>query len=164
MTGRAFERAEVEAVFAEYPPKARKRLLDVRELIFETAASIDGVGRIEEALRWGEPAYLTPETKSGSTIRIDWKEETPGQIHLFFHCQTTLVETFRMHFSSVFEFEGNRRLSLAIEGPLPESALSVCIAEAVTYHLKRKTDRRKSQRQPKKQKPKREDGARLSRD
>lgn len=145
---RAFEDRRVEAVFDAYPRKARARLLAMRELIFETAASLDGVGEIEESLRWSEPAYLTSQTKSGTTIRMDWKEATPDRVHLFFHCQTTLVETFRLHFPETFEFEGNRGLSLAIADPLPEEALSICIAEALTYHRGRAPTKKAARKKP----------------
>ena len=42
------------------------------------------------------PAELsTPETKSGSTVRIDQVKAVPDQIAIYFHCQTDLVATFR---------------------------------------------------------------------
>ncbi|MEM7356460.1 MAG: DUF1801 domain-containing protein [Acidobacteriota bacterium] len=130
---------KVAAVFDRYPSKARKLLLEIRELIFETARATEGVGEVEEALRWGEPAYLTPETKSGSTIRIDWKEATPNLVYVYFHCHTTLIETFRAHFSEVFSFQGNRSLSLELEAKVPREPLSICLAEALTYHRNKRS-------------------------
>jgi hypothetical protein len=76
---RPFENAAVARVFAAYPPEVRWKLGALRELIFATAAATEGVGTLEETLRWGEPAYVTSQTKSGSTIRIDWKPSDPGQ-------------------------------------------------------------------------------------
>ena len=61
---------EVSRVFEAFPPPVRRRLLDVRKLIFATAKAHDDVGPLTEALKWGEPAYLTVETGSGSTIRL----------------------------------------------------------------------------------------------
>lgn len=61
----------VDAVFKAYPQPAKTRLLALRRLILATAKATRGVGRIEEALKWGQPSYLTTETKSGSTVRID---------------------------------------------------------------------------------------------
>ncbi len=49
------------------------RLLFLRELIYDTAARIEGVGPLEEALKWGQPSFLTSESKSGSLIRVDQK-------------------------------------------------------------------------------------------
>ena len=67
----------------------------LRELILETAGEIEEVGPIEETLKWDEPAYLTSETGSGSTIRIDWKEKSPDQYAIYFNCKTSLVERFK---------------------------------------------------------------------
>ena len=53
------------------------KLLQLRELIMKTAAATPEVGRLEETLKWGEPAYLTRQTGAGSTIRMDSEEGTP---------------------------------------------------------------------------------------
>ena len=64
------ENADVQQAFHEFPPEIRTKLLALRKLILDTAASIEGVGPIEETLKWGQPAYLTSQSKSGSTIRL----------------------------------------------------------------------------------------------
>jgi len=61
---------EVAAVFDRYPAELREQLLELRSIVLDTAATTDGVGALEEALRWGEPAYLTTQSGSGSTVRI----------------------------------------------------------------------------------------------
>jgi hypothetical protein len=71
---------DVATVFKAYPEKARTKLMFLRQLILDTASSIRGVGEIEETLKWGEPSYLTPKSKSGSTLRIDWKESQEDQL------------------------------------------------------------------------------------
>ena len=72
---RPFESEAVAETFNAYPPKIRKRLIALRSLIFETADKTEGVGALEETLKWGEPAYLTSKSKSGSTVRANWLEE-----------------------------------------------------------------------------------------
>ena len=86
-------------------------MLALRRLIFDTAKSTGGVGALEEALKWGQPSYLTPESKSGSTIRIDQVKSSPGQYAVYFHCQTDLVETFRELYPEL-SFSGNRAIVL----------------------------------------------------
>lgn len=54
-----------------------------------------GVGRLQETLKWGEPAYVTAESGSGSTIRINRHRKQDGQYAIYFHCRTNLVDTFR---------------------------------------------------------------------
>ena len=85
---------EVSAVFATYPAEIREKLKMLRALIFDVAAQTEGVGTLEEALKWGEPAYLTTASKSGSTIRIAWKKARPTQYAMYFNCQTPLVDSF----------------------------------------------------------------------
>ncbi len=63
--------AAVARAFAAYPPGMRRKLLALRELILRTAAATGGVGPIEETLKWGEPAYVTSQTGSGSTIAVE---------------------------------------------------------------------------------------------
>src|SRR5437667_8922125 len=81
----------VDPVFDGYPKPVKAKLLALRRLIFETAKSTKGVGTLEEGLKWGQPSYLTPESKSGSTIRIDQVKSSAGQYAVYFHCQTDLV-------------------------------------------------------------------------
>ncbi|MEO7854733.1 MAG: DUF1801 domain-containing protein [Rubrivivax sp.] len=107
----------------------------LRDLIFDTAARTAGVGDIEEALKWGEPAYLTAQSKSGSTVRIDWKASTPAQYVMYFNCRTGLVETFRQLFPNDFVFGGNRALVFELGARVPKNALALCVSAALTYHL-----------------------------
>ena len=135
---RPFKNPEVARVFAAYPSDARKAMHALRKLIFDTAARTEGVGEIEEALRWGEPAYLTPQSKSGSTVRIDWKKARPDEIAMYFNCQTDLVETFRTLFPHEFSFEGNRALVFKLGSPMPMDALALCVAASLNYHLRKR--------------------------
>ena len=138
-----FSDPAVSAVFSSYPKPINAKLLALRRLIFDTAKMTEGVGRLEETLKWGQPSYLTPETKSGSTIRIDQIKSAGNQYAIYFHCQTDLVETFRELYPSEFSYEGDRCILLDAAEKLPEPALRHCVALALTYHLKKKTARPK---------------------
>ncbi|WP_076591550.1 DUF1801 domain-containing protein [Herminiimonas arsenitoxidans] len=131
-----FAHHQVQAKFDAYPAKARRRLLALRELVFQTAENTDGVGQLEESLKWGEPAYVG-KNKAGTTIRMDWKEKDPLNYAMYFHCQTSLIEMFRTMFPQDFTFQGNRALILKLEDEPPQDALAICIAAALTYHLKK---------------------------
>ena len=124
----------VARIFASYPANVRRKLLAIRELIFSLASSIEGVGKIEETLKWGEPAYLTSMGKSGSTIRIAWKKSAPLQYAMYFNCQTNLIDTFRSLFRSEFKFEGNRAIVFDESEKVRTDSLRICIAAALTYH------------------------------
>jgi hypothetical protein len=139
-----FSDPAVEAAFAAYPKPLKPKLLALRRLILDTARATRGVGALEETLKWGQPSYLTPETKSGSTIRIDQVKSAANQYAVYFHCQTNLVETFRELYPNEFSYGGNRCIILNADDDVPEAALRHCVALALTYHLgKRKPARGK---------------------
>jgi Domain of unknown function (DU1801) len=122
----------VAAVFNGYPPKALTTLMALRKLIFATAAD-KGVGELEETLKWGEPAYVT-KSGSGSTVRLGWKAARPNEVAIYFHCQTSLVETFRTLFPTELRYEGNRAIVFDQDAKVPTEVLGFCIAAALTYH------------------------------
>ncbi|MBR0753149.1 DUF1801 domain-containing protein [Bradyrhizobium jicamae] len=126
-----------EALFDAYPAPIKAKLLALRRLIFATARATPGVGALEETLKWGQPSYLTAETGSGSTIRIDQVKPAADQCAVYFHCQTNLVETFRELYPEL-SYSGNRAILLDAKQKLPEPALRHCVALALTYHRRRK--------------------------
>jgi hypothetical protein len=134
----------VDAVFDAYPKPLRAKLLALRRLIFDTAKTTKGVGALQETLKWGQLSYLTSETKSGSTIRIDQVKSAANQYAVYFHCQTDLVETFRALYPRELRYGGNRSILLNAQDEIPQAALRHCVALALTYHLnKRKPARAK---------------------
>ena len=128
----------VAAAFDAIAPAMRERLGSVRALIFETAAATPGVGALTETLKWGEPAYLTEASRSGSTIRLGVAKGEPARCAIYLNCKTTLVEQSRATLGDVLGYEGNRAVLFEATGPLPTTALSQVIAMALTYHLRRR--------------------------
>ena len=124
--------------FSVYPKPVRTKLLALREMIFDVAKKTMGVGKLEEALRWGQPSYLTPETGSGSTIRIDHIKNEPDKYAIYFICTSGLIEDFKALYKDEMKFVGNRSIVFDIEDRLPEAALRHCISLALTYHLRKK--------------------------
>ena len=129
---------QFKTAIATYSADVQLRLLELRELILETAKTTDGVGQIEEALRWRQPSFLTPETGSGSTIRIDGLRAHPHKLALYVHCQSGLIESFKRNYSGTLTFEGNRAIILDAKQPLPKPELKHCISLALTFHLRKK--------------------------
>ena len=133
-----FSDPAVDAVFRAYPGPVRTRLLALRRLILDTAKVTAGVGALQETLKWGQPSFLTTETGSGSTIRIDQVKSAANGYAIYFHCQTNLVETFRELYPTELSFGGNRSILLSAEDELPQLALRHCVALALTYHLRKR--------------------------
>jgi hypothetical protein len=139
---RSFANERVAAIFDAYPKGTRVKLLALRKLIFDTAAKTDGVGELEETLKWGQPSYLTTATKSGSTIRIDAIKGSETAYAVYFICHTNLVERFRELYSRKLTFEGNRAIVFNTNETLPAAELRHCIALALTYQLAKRPQRR----------------------
>ncbi|MCP3473658.1 DUF1801 domain-containing protein [Bradyrhizobium sp. CCGUVB1N3] len=129
---------EVSRAFEAFPPLVRRRLLDVRKLIFATAKAHDDVGPLTETLKWGEPSYLTEKSGSGSTIRLGRVKDSETHAAVLFNCKTTLIEAFRERFPDAFEYRQNRALLLPVAGTLAKQPLAVCLSLALTYHLDRR--------------------------
>jgi hypothetical protein len=137
-TRTGFSDPAVDAVFSAYPKPIKAKLLALRRLIFDTAKTTKGVGALQETLKWGQPSYLTAETKSGSTIRIDQVKLAAREYAVYFHCQTDLVATFRELYPTELSYGGNRSILLNAEDDIPEPALRHCVALALTYHLNKR--------------------------
>lgn len=126
---------DVAATFDSYDPAVRAELLELRQLILTTADETAGAGPIEEALRWGQPSYLTSKTGSGSTIRIaPTKPGSDADYAMFFICHTNLVERFRSMFGDTFTYDANRALLFSVGHELPENEIRQCVTMALTYH------------------------------
>jgi len=128
---------QIAEALERHPAPLRKRLLQIRALIYAVAAETDGVGPLTETLKWGEPAYLTAASGSGTTIRLGGSKAAPDKCAVFVNCQTTLVDNWRGQFADIFEYESNRALIIPATGPLPEAPLSLCLRAALTYHQKK---------------------------
>ncbi len=100
-----------EAKMLSYPARVRPKMQYLRELVQETAKQIPDIQVLDETLKWGEPSFVS---KIGSTLRMDWKEKSPNQYQLYFNCSSRLVETFKMVFNELFEYEKNRAIIFKI--------------------------------------------------
>lgn len=120
----------VAAAFDRHPEPVRSQLLALRDLVFAVAAETEGVGAIEETLKWGQPSYVTQRPKSGTTLRMDADE---ARCSLFVHCQSRVVEAARAE-GLPLNFEGTRAVHLALDTDLPTDAVRRFMALALTYH------------------------------
>ena len=134
----AFQDPAVEAAFQAYPEPVRSRLLGLRDLILETAAGDPDIGPLEEALRWGQPSYLTTASKTGTTLRIDQVKDAPSRYALYFNCKTDLAATYRDLYGEALEIGGQRSILLDAGEPPPDQPLRHCIALALTYHRRKR--------------------------
>lgn len=125
------ESQKVIELLQSYPTDVRKRLYELRSLIIEAAEEAEEVDKLLETTKWNEPSYVT---RSGSTIRMDWKRNNPDCYYLFFICSTELVHTFRWMAGEELRFEKNRAIVFDLGEPLPVQTVKRCISLALRYH------------------------------
>lgn len=134
---RKFDDPAVEAAYSAFGDDVREELLDLRDLVFETEQNTKGAGPITEALKWGQPSFVTTG-KHGSTFRLGEIDEGPASHALYFLCQTTLVSTFRDLYTGTLDFKDNRAVLFMRDQDYPREAIAHCMALAMTYRLKTK--------------------------
>lgn len=122
---------EVLEVINTYPNPVKEKILVLRQLIIETANSLEDKSELQETLKWGEPSYLAEQ---GSTVRIAWKASKPDQYGIYFHCKTRLVDTFKELYGDKFKFEGNRAIIFSVDNEVPQAELQHCILLSLKYH------------------------------
>jgi hypothetical protein len=123
---------EVALVFGEVPELPRRRLFEMRALIFDAAAATK-TAPLTETLKWGQPAYL-PARRHGTTARLGWSATDPDHCSLFVHCQTDLVSRFRQVFPDEFAYVGNRAVLVPAKGQFAAAAFQQIAAAVFTYH------------------------------
>lgn len=128
-----FSSPQVAAAFDAFDPPRRAGLLALRQLIWAEAAILPQIGPLEEALRWGQPAYLTPQTKAATTLRLGVPKA--GGFALFVHCQTRLITDFTLQFPGQDRIEGSRAVLFDDPGQIDPLRHGWLIRRALTYHL-----------------------------
>ncbi len=56
------------------------------------------------------------------------------QYQVYFNCSSRLVETFKVVFGDLFDYEKNRAIVFKLDKEIPVVALKECIATTLTYH------------------------------
>ncbi len=122
---------EFKTKLGTYPDFVRDKLNRLRALIIETAKEIPEITDLDETLKWGELSFVT---KTGSTLRMDWKKNTPNQYQIYFKCTSRLVPTFKLVFGELFEYEKNRAIIFQLDQEIPVEELKKCIKATLMYH------------------------------
>jgi hypothetical protein len=129
-----FASAKIEKAFDLEDVEARRGLLALRTLIFNIATELPSVGRVEEALRWGQPAYLTPDSKSGSTLRLGVPKG--ARFGMFVHCQSRLIPEYLVTFPAWDRVEGTRAVVFDHPDEVEPLRHGWLIKRALTYHIR----------------------------
>lgn len=95
-----------------------------------------GVGAIAETVKRGDPAHLPPAPRVGTTLRINGVKGDAARYALYFHCRTSLRETFGALYPATFRLGGRRAILFDVGDRIPRRALRHCVALALPYHLR----------------------------
>jgi len=128
---------QTRAAWAGFPDPLTAKLIQLRGLVLDVARDEPAIGPLEETLKWGEPAFLTAATGSGTTVRIHRHKKSADSYALYVHCQTDLIERYRQLYQDILAFDGNRAVVFDVKEPLPVDVIKHCIAMALTYHLRK---------------------------
>ncbi|WP_342069866.1 DUF1801 domain-containing protein [Yoonia algicola] len=132
-----FASDKVASVFAAFAKTERDMALSLRDLIFDVAQTTPEAGEVEETLKWGQPSYLTPETKSGSTLRIGLAKG--GGVAIFAHCGTDIISTYAATFDKMDQIEGNRAVVFQRANDIVPERLRFLVHHGLTYRLRKAT-------------------------
>ncbi len=133
-----FQDAAVQAVFAAYPLPAQRRLLALRDMVFEVAGASPEIGPLRESLKWGEPAYRRVRAGFGTTLRVHWKPVLGDCVALYVPCTTSLMEDFRARWPDAFAYQGHRAILLPQAGRWQKAALRQAIQAVFLYRRRNK--------------------------
>ncbi|VAX01109.1 hypothetical protein MNBD_GAMMA22-2549 [hydrothermal vent metagenome] len=126
-----FKNILVKSKFDSYPAKVKKKLILIRQHIFEIATQDDNIGEIQETLKWDQPSYITCSPKSGTSIRLGYIE--PSKYAIYVHCQTTLIAEFKEMYPDNI-YDGNRAIIFNTADKLPLEIIKHFIFLALSYH------------------------------
>lgn len=119
------------------PAALSEKLLRLRGLILDIASADPDIGPLEETLKWGQPAFLTSASGSGTTVRIHRHKQSTETYALYVHCQTDLIERYQQLYRETLTFDGKRAVVFDVNDELPVDAVRHCITMALTYHLRK---------------------------
>jgi hypothetical protein len=131
-----FLNPEISQKFDAFQLQTKQALLTIRQFIFEIAKNSEEIGQVEECLKWGEPSYVTHSPRSGTTLRLCQSKNTPSQYGLFVHCQTSMIEDFRIAYPEL-NYDKNRGVVFDSGEPMPTDLIKQFIYMALTYHSRK---------------------------
>ena len=121
----------VADVINGYEAPVREGVLKLRRVILEVADATPEIGAVEEALRWGQPAYLA---QKGSTLRLGPHKD--ARFALFAHCQSNIIASYAQAFPGWDKLDGNRAVLFDSLEQIEPERLAHLIRHALTYHQK----------------------------
>lgn len=117
----------------DQPDQTGKGMTKLRGLVFDIADELPQIGPLEEALKWGQPAFVTPRKKAASSLRVGPHKR--AEFALYVHCQTSLISEYQAQFPDQDRFDGNRAVLFERADQIDPQRHGWLIRRALCYHL-----------------------------
>jgi hypothetical protein len=118
---------------ARWPDTAQNHLVAIRRIAHDVADAAE-TGPLEESLKWGQPAWRPHNSRTGSTLRLNWSPAAPDRLMAFVDCKTDLAAQMSTRFPGRFHNDCRRALAFDLVEPLPEDAIWQLALLTFTYH------------------------------
>jgi hypothetical protein len=125
--------APLLAHIAHWSDPAQTALWRCRALYHQIAGEMD-VGPLDETLKWQQPSWRPKRPRTGSTLRMSWQAAAPDTLNFFVDCKTDLAARMQSLYPDIGTNDGQRKITLPLTRPLPESALMYLAEMTFTYH------------------------------
>ena len=124
---------DIPTYWHAYPTAIQQQLTQLRQLIHSLAYE-QNIDSLSEACKWGQLSFVCDQ---GSTIRIDKLKHSDTRYAIYFHCQTTLVKTFKSLYGDQLNYEKSRAIIFDISDDLPIDIVKNCLLMAFEYHQRK---------------------------
>lgn len=128
----AFASPDIASAY-DQPDQTGRGMIALRDLVFEIASELPQIGPLEEALKWGQPAFVTPAKKAASSLRVGPHKR--AEFALYVHCQTSLISEYQAQFPDQDRFDGNRAILFDTAEQIDPLRHGWLIRRALCYHL-----------------------------
>tara|TARA_R110002049_G_scaffold23545_3_gene83320 strand:- start:34817 stop:35224 length:408 start_codon:yes stop_codon:yes gene_type:complete len=125
--------AALLARIATWPAPAQHALWTCRAR-FHDIAKRDDIGPLDEALKWNQPSWRPRRPRTGSTLRLLWDEQQPGDLAFFVDCKTDIAARMQHLYPDLPANDGRRRIAVSLAAPLPDDAISHLAEMTFCYH------------------------------
>lgn len=121
---------EFKVKWNTFHPYIQPYLNQLRSLIHSMAKK-NKIETLTEKLSWQEPTF---QTSYGTPIRLNWKENHPNDVGLYFQCTSRMIPAIKSVYSDLFIYDKHRALLLPMKANWPYDALEKSISAALRYH------------------------------
>ncbi|MEP5732549.1 MAG: hypothetical protein ABJL67_24625 [Sulfitobacter sp.] len=124
-------------IIAHWSDPAQQAVWICRTLFHQISTERD-IGPLDETLKWGQPSWRPVRPRTGSTLRMGWRQADADHLAFFVDCKTNLAAQMQDIYPDVFQNDGKRALLLPLSRPFAEQAVAHLAELTFTYHQRKR--------------------------